>query len=295
MLNEIKIILYRSKGYLILLVVLAVLLLGTTHAVQNIITGNMRRMGDSLAHSYSVEEERKVIGYRMLMELGTRYLQRQLQETMGKEGQRELLQRFFRNAIAVTGGKAIDPYAVVDGRIIAASPWEGDASYAVTYATWYQKAIAAGGKVVFSDAYKDAITGRPVITIAQKSSDTDDVMAFDVFPEQFRDDANTHILPERSSYYLFDSKGFLLYHKQGFQTEKGDLADYVEPLFRGIQDGSLLKGASPSPTSTAWSAPFIAPSRTTAGFPSSPSPLMCCWLTSILPAHCILCCLRGLL
>lgn len=110
MLNEIKIILYRSKGYLILLVVLAVLLLGTTHAVQNIITGNMRRMGDSLAHSYSVEEERKVIGYRMLMELGTRYLQRQLQETMGKEGQRELLQRFFRNAIAVTGGKAIDPY-----------------------------------------------------------------------------------------------------------------------------------------------------------------------------------------
>ena len=242
MLNEIKIILYRSKGYLILLVVLAVLLLGTTHAVQNIITGNMRRMGDSLAHSYSVEEERKVIGYRMLMELGTRYLQRQLQETMGKEGQRELLQRFFRNAIAVTGGKAIDPYAVVDGRIIAASPWEGDASYAVTYASWYQQAIAAGGKVVFSDAYKDAITGRPVITIAQKSSDTDDVMAFDVFPEQFRDDANTHILPERSSYYLFDSKGVLLYHKQGFQTEKGDLADYVEPLFRGIQDGSLLKG-----------------------------------------------------
>ena len=60
MLNEIKIILYRSKGYLILLVVLAVLLLGTTHAVQNIITGNMRRMGDSLAHSYSVEEERRV-------------------------------------------------------------------------------------------------------------------------------------------------------------------------------------------------------------------------------------------
>lgn len=48
MLNEIKIILYRSKGYLILLVVLAVLLLGTTHAVQNIITGNMRRMGDTV-------------------------------------------------------------------------------------------------------------------------------------------------------------------------------------------------------------------------------------------------------
>ena len=241
MLNEIRVILHRSKGYLLILALLAALLLVTTHVVQKIITDNMRRMGDSLAHSYSVEEERKVIGYRMLMELGTRYLRRDPRESMGREGQRELLERFFRNAIAVTGGKAIDPYAVVDGKILAATPWEGDDSYAVTYAPWYRQAMAAEGKVIFSDAYKDAITGKPVITIAQKSADTDDVMAFDVFPEQFRDDANTHILPERSSYYLFDSNGFLLYHKLGFKTENGKLEDYTEPLFRGIRDGSLLR------------------------------------------------------
>ena len=130
MLNEIRVILHRSKGYLLILALLAALLLVTTHVVQKIITDNMRRMGDSLAHSYSVEEERKVIGYRMLMELGTRYLRRDLRESMGREGQRELLERFFRNAIAVTGGKAIDPYAVVDGKILAATPWEGDDSYA---------------------------------------------------------------------------------------------------------------------------------------------------------------------
>ena len=58
MINELKGILRRSRGYLLLLLLLAILLLVTTHAVQKIITDNMRRMGDSLAHSYSVEEFR---------------------------------------------------------------------------------------------------------------------------------------------------------------------------------------------------------------------------------------------
>ena len=57
-------------------------------------------------------------------------------------------------------------------------------TYDVSEAEWYQKALAADGDIVFTDAYMDAITGRPVVTIAKRCGHSErvNIMAFDIFP-----------------------------------------------------------------------------------------------------------------
>ena len=79
------------------------------------------------------------------------------------------------------GGNVLDLYAVLDGKIVAANPWEGDDSYDYAAKSWYSDAVAATpGTIVFSDLYTDAITGRDVFTMSLALADTGDVAAIDV-------------------------------------------------------------------------------------------------------------------
>ena len=79
------------------------------------------------------------------------------------------------------GGNVLDLYAVLDGKIVAANPWEGDDSYDYASKSWYSDAVAATpGTIVFSDLYTDAITGRDVFTMSLAIGDTGDVAAIDV-------------------------------------------------------------------------------------------------------------------
>lgn len=79
------------------------------------------------------------------------------------------------------GGNVLDLYAVLDGKIVAANPWEGDDSYDYAAKSWYSDAVAAEpGTIVFSDLYTDAITGRDVFTMSLALSDTSNVAAIDV-------------------------------------------------------------------------------------------------------------------
>lgn len=67
----------------------------------------------------------------------------------------------FRNKIANEfGDNVIDIYAVLNGRIMAANPWEGDTSYDFSNTTWYKDAVATPGTPVFSNLYKDALPDR---------------------------------------------------------------------------------------------------------------------------------------
>ena len=62
----------------------------------------------------------------------------------------------------------------------------GDENYDVESTEWYQRAVAAEGKVIFTDLYTDVIYDKPVITIAQQCAYADAVMAFDIPAENIR-------------------------------------------------------------------------------------------------------------
>ena len=229
----------QGRYSIAILVIFTILILVSRAAIEEIILNNAKSMGQSLAQSYSTEEERNLIGYELLLKLGASYVGQDAVQYMDEETLELYLKRYFLDATDILGEGVIDPYAVVNGKIIAANPWTGDEEYDVSDTEWYTKAIEADGEVIFTNAYTDAISGRAVITAAIKGEGTDNVVAFDVSPENFRVETNRQELPENSSYFLCDSNGTLLYQESAVESSEEEIRDYVRGLFADIQSGEL--------------------------------------------------------
>lgn len=205
---------------------------------------NTQDLGMSLAESYAAEEELQVTTFRNFLELGSQYVEELNSSGADTEEIQTWLHSYFAKITAIVGENVMDPYAVIDGVIVAANPWEADDSYDYQGTDWYRQALEADGEVIFTDAYTDAyidaITGSPVITAARKFEGSDDVLAMDIFPRNFHERAESKSLPEDGSLYLCDSKGTLLYSSTKWDASDEELQYFTDELFKGIQDGSLL-------------------------------------------------------
>ncbi len=229
-----------------LILVFFLLLIWGGYLVRDKLLMNANEMGTYLAQSYATEEENRMSVYRLLLRLGAFYLEGELEGNPDTGELEEWLARYSENISDTLGADIIDPFAVVDGRIAAAVPWEGDAHYDYEGTEWYQDAIAAQGEIIYTDAYTDAITGERVVTIAAQVGTGSDVLAFDIFVENFHAHENRADIPQDSTYFLFDASGQLLY-----TAGDGDLdmtapetREYVEQLLERIQSGSLEGYAS---------------------------------------------------
>lgn len=172
---------------------------------------NARKMGEEITYSYSIEEEHNLENYNTLISVGAQYIEELEAQESDQEVIREWITDYFEKMAAVIGENSIDPYAVVNGEIIALDSWAEKLDYDAYQTPWYQQAVAAGGEVIYTDAYMDAVYEKPVITIAKECGDSGNVIAFDIFPEDFKAYTDMQKLPEGSGYYVYDSQGALLY------------------------------------------------------------------------------------
>lgn len=226
---------------LLILITFAILSLLSVGLIRTKLLQNMQEMGEILTRNYSADQQNNITIYQTMLELGVAYIDEQVLSGSSEEEIQQWLQRFFENITEARSEKTIDPYAIIDGRIIAAQPWEGDATYAYTQTAWYQKALEADGAVIFTDVYQDAITGKSVITLAQKASHSNSVLAFDIFVENFYTADNPIHLPEGSSYYLCDQSGNVLYYMTDMQMPPEAIQGYVKSLVAQITKGELAE------------------------------------------------------
>ncbi len=199
---------YKLYRWVIVWFLLTALALCSLVMIRKILLENAQKMGNEMAHSYSVDGEKDIVIYETLMQVSTKYIGDQLERSENPAG---WIKTYLQTVADTLGANIIDPYAVIDGEIAAANPWAGDETYDAKETEWYQKAIAAEGSVIYTDGYTDAITGEMVVTIAQAIPGTDNVVAFDIFPKYFLRSAAYDDMPEKSSYLLGDSRGTLLY------------------------------------------------------------------------------------
>ena len=146
---------------------------------------NAKEMGIYLAESYAMEEENRINVYSLLLGIGSSYLDDNISQGLPTSDSRRLLEQYSDKLTAILGNPIIDPYAVIQGEIIAANPWEGDDSYDYSQTQWYQEALAAEGGIIYTDSYRDAITGENIITLAQKLTGDGNVLAFDIALDDF--------------------------------------------------------------------------------------------------------------
>ena len=228
--------LYGLQRKILSLVVFAAIAAVSLVVIRGILLDNAQRMGNEMAHSYSAEGERNLTAYETLMQVTTEYIDNQLGTSSDPEGR---IQMYLQMVSHTLGDNVIDPYVVIDGKIIAANPWEGDEEYDIYQTEWYQKAMEADGEIIYTDGYKDAITGKTIVTIAKKSKEGT-VAAFDINPSQFRRNVEDYDnLPEGSAYFLCDSSGQLLYEETESGVSRDALQQYMDILIGKIEDGDF--------------------------------------------------------
>lgn len=81
----------------------------------------------------------------------------------------------------IIGKNIISPYAVINGEIIAATPWECDDTYEYEDKDWYKNAVEANGEVVYSNVYSDAITNKYIYTISKELEEEGNIIAIDIY------------------------------------------------------------------------------------------------------------------
>ena len=216
---------------------LGVLALAGSWIVRNTMLRNAYEAATALSRSCAAEERGNLNVYATLLSFGTAALESRLEDGEGQESIAAFLDTYFERVDSVLGTGVVDPYVVLDGKILAANPWEGDAGYDYATAPWYQQAVDAKGAVVFTSVYTDAIYDRPVITAAQSCRDGETVMAFDILPEHLRFD--TADLAEDDSFFLCDSAGTIIYQKTGLDLDQEEMQSYLTGLVEKIEAGDL--------------------------------------------------------
>ena len=190
--------------------------------------------GTALSRSFAAEEHSDLAAYETLLSFGTSALDSRLAAGEDRAEIEAFLEMYFQRLDNVLGTGVVDPYVVLDGEILSANPWEGNGDYDYAAAPWYRQAMAAGGEVVFTQIYTDAIYDRPVITAAQKCRYSDTVMAFDLLPQSLSFDTG---LAADESFFLCDSAGSVIY--QDTEMPEEGLQDYLTGLVEQIRSGAL--------------------------------------------------------
>lgn len=234
----------RSRWYstilsAVLLVFVAVLLLFMVVLVRNKLLKNTQNLGMALVESYVVEEEMTIHTLENEVVMAGSYVDELIADGSGSQKVQSWLQNYFSKLTDIMGAGLVDAYAVIDGQIVAATPWEGDASYQYEDTLWYRQALEAGGQVVCGEVYTDAITGQRIFTISKELEGAGDVLALDVYVQNPELHNTTHSLPQDGSYYLCDENGHLLYAVSKWDIDDEKLQEYADYILAGIADGSL--------------------------------------------------------
>ena len=120
---------YSTLLNLIMLVFVAVLLLFIIVLVRNKLLQNSQSLGNALVQSYAVEEEMTIESLLREAALIGQYVDELNTGGDNSEAIHTWLSGHFSKLIRIMGEGIVDFYAVVDGKIVAANPWDGDGTY----------------------------------------------------------------------------------------------------------------------------------------------------------------------
>lgn len=195
---------------------------------------NADRMGSSLAPTYAAEEDNRFSVYEYFLGFGYTYLTEMAENGATEDEMQDWMTTFSDHLDEVTRSEIISPYAVVDGKIIAGTPWEGDDTYDYSSAQWYTNAQANPNTITYSDVYDDVITGQPMVTLSICAPRSGDVIAFDIRLDMLNAQRGSSNVPIEGSYFLFDRQGTLIYASTDLDLNSSTIQNYLNTLYSGI-------------------------------------------------------------
>lgn len=214
------------------IIIAAVVFPFSVNKMQDTLLKSGQSMGAESASKYGSREEMYTEQYEYILNL----LEYQLRPGHAISDLEQFMKNFLEMADETMDLKGIELYGYIDGKIVAATPWEGDASYAAASTEWYQGALQTDG-VYYTNVYEDVRLEEEVVTMSRRIDGTDNVVAADIYPS----DLTTSILedlPEQSHYYLSDGEGNLLnWHISTKGLSREEVQEKYNSFFADIKAG----------------------------------------------------------
>lgn len=225
---------YRLTG--IITVVFMILAVFGFYLTQTVLLKNAQYLGNELASRYAEMELQNVHTSEMLLSLGVQELDRQIAIETEQTELEQWAQNFFQ-AVEELSDNEIVPYAMIHNTLITAAGKQEN--YDIAQTDWYQQVLQSNGQTMISSTRSDSENGRIAITIAQKCSNSDNMIAFELYLKDMDIENAVRSLPEGSSYYLCNAEGDLLYAKTQLQVPQEQLEQHIRTIFNQIKSNQL--------------------------------------------------------
>ncbi len=231
-----KTILFNIRLNRIILVIFAILTIFSILLVRDKLLKDSDSLGNYLVWNYATEEQNNINIYETFVRLGTESIDQKIKDGANLNEINTVLSDLFKNISETLNNPHINLYAIVNGNIISSNPAIALNNYDYSSKDWYKNALSADGKIIFTDIYKDSITDEYVFTISKKCEESDNVLLFDIFIENYRPYSNETDLPNGSSYFLCDTSGSPLYYSSANQYSYIESKGYCNELFDYIKN-----------------------------------------------------------
>ena len=236
--TTLRILLKKSKSGLIVLFILTLISASSYTLIKDTLLQGAQSLGESLARNYANEEQSNLVTYETLLAFGVSTINDLYHENATEDDKKRRLLIYFNRLTKTLPPNVVDPYVVTKNGIIALNPWEGNATYDFGSTPWFKLANSFPENFVFTDIYEDAITKKPVFTLAKKC-DNGDIMAFDISSEAISKTQKNLELPTGGSLFLCDRQGVIIRSQIGYVGPKDKIQAYVSNIFTLIQDNKL--------------------------------------------------------
>ena len=206
---------------------------------QQLLLDNARTLGKNLVTSYSNDEDSQLSEYDRILTTAMYYMEDMADQGVDRDTFGAWMTDYFEKSASLTGIGSPNVYAVLDGQLVYTNELL-DSDYDYQAQSWYQLAMAAEGRVIFTDSYRsDIYDGQPLVTVAVSAAGSDNAIALDVPIDHFRAGHTVQDLPAGGAYYVLDKRGNLLYHNVPFEATEELLEDYTKDLFDRVSRGEL--------------------------------------------------------
>ncbi len=206
---------------------------------QQLLLDNARTLGKNLVTSYSNDEDSQLSEYDRILTTAMYYMEDMADQGVDRDTFGAWMTDYFEKSASLTGIGSPNVYAVLDGQLVSTNELL-DSDYDYQAQSWYQLAMAAEGRVIFTDSYRsDIYDGQPLVTVAVSAAGSDNAIALDVPIDHFRAGHTVQDLPAGGAYYVLDKRGNLLYHNVPFEATEELLEDYTKDLFDRVSRGEL--------------------------------------------------------
>lgn len=205
--------------------------------VKDKILDNIQLMGKQISEQLLIKENEKIGNYEMFVRTAGIWLNDQIEKHKSDDELREWMKKYTDYINQELNTKKVKVYAAIDKKIIGATYWEGDENFDVSKAEWYNLALLANGKVVYTDTYKDSRTGERGFTVSKQLNNKGDVLAVDIYLDELAETNFYEDLPIGSSYYLCDAKGNIVYSIHENRNSEKDINLYILKVIEEILEG----------------------------------------------------------